>query len=233
MNNPLALPAAWAAALCEPLISTRRRADLDAAMRQRATESPRWAVIFFAGMVSDQIQTLPAEDPWRHLSARAGDLTRCDVPRPPDSTGAVSGGDVFGQPSQGEDLVDLSPGDPGAEVTSAALADGLEPPAAAVLAFAADGWRAAAGALEEVLAQGHEVFEIGADALRWAVWRRRAYVGADDDLTMLSAMQWAWRAQALSEGGALDLAESETTMIATTLADYAVAAGEYERYRLR
>lgn len=236
MSNPLTLPVSWTAALCEPLIGTARRAQLDAEMRQRTAQTPLWGATFFGGMISDAIRTLPEEDPWRHLSARlrVGQiaLTRGEIPRPPEVTGAVLRDKAFGAPDAGSDLVDLTPGDPSSAVASAALAEGLNPVSAAVLAFGADGWRHSAEALASVPTGGRDMFDTGADALRWALWRRRTYVGLDDPMTMLSAMQWAWRAQQVAESGVMDLADSEKALVAQAISDYAVPAGSYERFRL-
>lgn len=206
-------------------------------MDMRAKAQPLWGAVLLGGMAADHVQTLPADDPWRHASARVGEgedaMVRFEVPRPPEATGAELEGAHFGGEDSGKDLVDLGPGDPGAEVATAALAGGLEPAAAAVLAFAADGWLRAALALLAAAEQGSPIFETGAAALRWAMWRRRAYVGADDPLTMLSAMQWAWRARTVEESGELVLAGTERQLIAAALAEYAIPAGAYEQYRLR
>ena len=205
-------------------------------MRKRAMTTPLWAAAFLGGMIADAMRTLPEEDPWRHLSARfqvgQASLTRGEVPRPPETTGAVIGGKPFGTPDSGDDLVLLAPGDPSTEVSSAALAEGLNPASAAVLAFGADGWKHSAEALRASPADDRDLFDTGADALRWALWRRRAYVGMEDPMTMLSAMQWAWRAEQVNESGELELADSEKALIAQAIADHAIAPGTYSKYRL-
>lgn len=236
VNNPLSLPVSWSAALCEPLISTTRRSQLDAQMRQRAAETPLWAATFLGGMISDAIRTLPSEDPWRHMPARMRvgqvSLTRGDIPHPPEATGALLRNEAFGSPDSGKDLVDLTPGDPSSAVASAALVEGLNHVSGAVLAFGADGWKHSTEALVAVPRGGRDLFDTGADALRWALWRRRTYVGLDDPMTMLSAMQWAWRAQQVLESGEVELSDSEMELIAQAISDYGIEDGSYERYRL-
>ncbi len=205
-------------------------------MRDRVNASHLWAATFFGGMIADAVRTLPGEDPWRHMSAkiRVGqiELTRGEIPRPPEVTGALLRGQAFGAPDAGKDLVDLTPGDPSSAVASAALAEGLNPVSAVVVAFATDGWRHAGEVLRSVPTGGRDLFDTGAEALRWALWRRRVYVGLDDPMTMLSGMQWAWRAQQVAESGEMELADSEKELVAQSIADYSIPAGSYERYRL-
>ena len=192
------MAASWAVGLVEPLLDTLTRVALDEAMDRRCRTEPAWAQAWFAGVLADHVLTLPPGDPWRGLSARLGDLTR--GPNPPQADGAVrSDGARFGTVADAADLV-WTPG-PGLEPTDmavAALVPGLDPTAAAVLGFAADGHDAAGRALGLMAPQ--RLFVVGAAAVRWALWRRRAHSRDTDALTMLSAMTWDWRAARLAAG---------------------------------
>jgi len=192
----------WAAGLTEPLLSTAARVAADEAMRGRAREDPGWAVLLFGGALADVLTTLPPEDPWRHLSARIGDLSIGTPPRTDPGTGAWRRGSAGGWHRFGNwrDAVDLTgpvletrevQGDPGL----AALADPLRPVAAAVLAFAARGRGEARAAVAALGGDGAAVFEAGAEALRWAVHRRRAYRGPGDLWPLEALTEWAAAAE--------------------------------------
>ena len=191
----------WAAGLAEPLLPTLARVAADDAMRRHAAADPQWAVTLFGGALADVLTTLPAEDPWRHLSARIGDLTIGTPPRTDPGPGAWRrdrGGArrAFGTWRDAADLTGPVPGgdvrfDPGI----AALADPLAPQAAAVLAFAARGRAEARAAVAAAGPAGVTVFEAAAEALRWAVHRRRGYRGHGDLWPVEAVTVWAAHAE--------------------------------------
>lgn len=220
-TTPLAdrsVPASWLVTLCEPLVDVATRAALEDAMAERCSHHPVWATWWFAGMISDQVATLPLDDPWRMLSARVStpgpDLTRGISPRPPRHTGAVGRYGEFGTVRDGADLLPELPPNVSTDVGLAALGPGLSPLSAAVLAFCADDWQAGGRAAQALVEDGGElarsperVFSVLAAALRWSIWRRRAYLSGEDSFTLASGFAWLWRAEVLDGGGALPARE--------------------------
>jgi len=221
VHNPTILATSWAATLCEPLVSTERRVQIDLLLGDVADEAPRWMATFLGGMVADHIATLPDSDPWRHLVAQA------------DGTVLTTQGLPFGDERCGGDLVMSAPGDPAASLQTAALAGGLEQPSALLLATAGQGWEPAVGRLLEH-GTGRSMLDVGGAALRWAMWRRRAYVGVDDPLAMLSAVSWVFRAGVVEVGdcGGVALPQGEQRLIESTIREYAIDPTSYERYRI-
>jgi hypothetical protein len=193
----------WAACLTEPLLSTAARIAADDAMRARAREDPDWAVAVFGGALADVLTTLPPDDPWRHLSARIGGLVIGTPPRGEPGTGAwrrdrAGGWHRFGTWRDTADLAEpvlTEPFDARSDPGVAALADPLRPEAAAVLAFAARGRAESRSAVDAAGTDGLSVVETGADALRWAVHRRRAYQGPGDLWPVEVMTLWAARAE--------------------------------------
>ena len=191
----------WAACLTEPLLSTRARVAADDEMRARAAGDPGWAAAVFAGVLADVLTTLPPDDPWRHLSARIGGLSIGTPPRAEPGAGAwrrdrAGGRHRFGTWRDAADLTEpvlTAPADVRSDPGVAALADPLSPAAAAVLAFAARGRAESRSAVDAL--DGRSVFEAGADALRWAVHRRRAYRGPGDLWPVEAMTLWAARAE--------------------------------------
>ena len=203
--------ARWAVQQCEPLVPGAARLATEARFVELTQEAPGRTVAWFGGVLADQVQTLPPDDPWRNLSARVGDLTRGAVP--PAGDGAVSVAGPFGTMADGVDLVPATFPSPMTDVGVAALSDGLSPMAAATLAFAADGWRKCNVALTDAYTRFTQsdgqvtsaacLVAAGGDAMRWALWRRRVYSGPADDWFLASAFSWLWRAEHLAAEGAL------------------------------
>ena len=209
----------WAAGLTEPLLSTAARVTADDAMRGRALVDPQWAVTLFAGVLADVLTTLPVDDPWRHLSARIGGLSIGTPPGSDPSAGAWRRGSAGGWHRFGSwrDAADLVPetGDLRADPGTAALVEPLRPEPAAILAFAARGRAESAAAVGSLGPDGAAVFEAGAEALRWAVHRRRAYCGPGD----------LWPVEALTEWAAG--AERRAPAVRPVPARELIAAGSY------
>lgn len=211
--------ATWLVAQCEPLVPTLDRAVAEEAFVAVLAESPERVAWWFAGVISDHVRSLPPADPWRHLSARAGStITRGMLPKPPASTGAVGPNGTFGSLQDCVDLVQPSFADASTDIGLAAVAAGIGPAAAALLAFGADGPQSCARAVlavhSELLAERSApreaagmTFAACTDAIRWSVWRRRAYVGLGDDWTLASGFAWLWRADELAANGDLPTGE--------------------------
>jgi hypothetical protein len=221
--NGRQIAATWLVAQCEPLVPTLDRAVAEAAFVEMTARDLSWARWWFAGVISDHLLTLPPADPWRHLSARVGSrLSRGRLPKPPEVTGAVGANGPFGTLEDGLDIVHASFADAPTDIGLAALSSGLSPGGGVLLAFAADGWEPAARAgqslhVEHLAEAGNPAKAAGlwfgdaSGALRWAAWRRRAYLGGDD-WTLASGFNWMWRADELSTVGRLPDGEKETIL---------------------
>lgn len=205
--------ARWAVAQCEPLIPTRRRIELDEQMITLILEHPTWACAWFSGVIADHLRTLPAEDPWRHLTVNLG--PDFDVERPDSSIvnqgewkttrGPYSGpvqlpnGEAFGEGSSWTDLNLNDGSDPSLDTATAAVDEEISEEARVMLAFAANGWRKpfdysralfTQRSTTDRLAAAISLFEAGSDALRWSLHRRRTYTGIDDTMSILSMFTW-------------------------------------------
>ena len=211
--------ATWLVAQCEPLVPTLDRAVAEEAFVAEATTGPARVTWWFAGVIADHVLTLPPPDPWRHLSARVGSsLTRGRLPRPPATTGAVGVRGPFGTVEDGQDLAHPSFAHAPTDVGLAAINSGLSRGGGALLAFAADGWDATARAAQLLYAEHRaqtgdrsaaagRYFADLSGALRWAIWRRRAYLGQGDDWTLASGFAWLWRAEEFHTHGKLPKGE--------------------------
>lgn len=229
--------ATWLVAQCEPLVPTLDRAVAEQAFIAATTQNLEWATWWFGGLIADHVQSLPTGDPWRHLSARAGDtLTRGRLPKPPALTGAVGPNGKFGTLEDCTDLAHPSFSDPSTDIGLAAVAGGISNAGAALLAFGADGARECQRAAMVIYTEltvetrdpessASKLFGACVDATRWALWRRRAYVGLADDWTLASGFAWLWRAEELAAHG--DLPAGEWEEAARALADATIDPDTY------
>lgn len=230
--------ATWLVAQCEPLVPTLDRAVAEQAFIAVTLRNPECVTWWFGGLIADHIQSLPPTDPWRHLSARVGEtLTRGRLPKPPALTGACGTNGKFGTLEDCTDLAHPSFSEPATDVGLAAVATGISSGGAALLGFAADGTRECARAAmalhTELITETRDkkeaadkLFGACSDATRWAVWRRRAYVGLADDWTLASGFAWLWRADELTQHA--DLPAGEWDEAARALADAAIDPQTYE-----
>ncbi|MFD6092835.1 hypothetical protein ACFWGN_11995 [Oerskovia sp. NPDC060338] len=227
--------ASWIVTQCEPLIATSVRNELDKAMVDLALENASWVATWVAGVVSDMTRTLPVSDPWRNLSAsipvpgkrrmRRGDLVT-DL----TGQGAINPrtGKRFGT---WLDAVDLVGAPASADLTTdlglAALLRPLSDDASALVAFAADGFTEARESLEAVYARSREggrdggraVWSCGADAIRWAIHRRRSYTGLDDPYPAVSGFAWLVRANEFASGQGPSMVEVELQIASQRIDD--------------
>lgn len=230
--------ASWLVAQCEPLVPTLDRAVTEKSFLAVAVENPQLVSRWFGAVIADHVLTLPPADPWRNLSARAGEsMVRGRLPKPPPMTGAVGPHGRFGGLEDCTDVVPESFTVPATDPGLAAVASGISAEGAAVLAFGADGWLRCADAADaihaELLGESRDPAEAGAklfgacvDAARWSIWRRRAYLGQGDDWTVASGFAWLWRAEQLATGG--ELGEDEWAEARVALEREAIDPGTYE-----
>lgn len=157
----------WLMTLHEPLLSSRRRRALDAAMEDVVFRYSPWAVNWFAGLCVDVAATLPPSDPWRHLAgtvdlvnvafdsgwahrsvqreaSEVDELLSVHSPRnpaaPPEYSGALLPSlEFFGTVADAADIVPLGVSDPTVDISLAALTVDLPALCAGISAFAAAG----------------------------------------------------------------------------------------------
>jgi len=210
----------WGQTMYEPLLPPMVRNRIESAFAKAHREEPDRVHLFLAGLIAEAVGTLPAQDPWRNLSARCGNITVGE--NPPESDGAVRDEDglPFGTWRDAIDVVGLEATTPWDDSALAALTENLEAGAAAILAAGSRGWRATARMIRQVQLVGNRP-ELPAefaglpfaddpeylaandlaharlcavDALRWAAHRRRAYLGRNDPWMEAAVSMWAWRA---------------------------------------
>lgn len=226
-SDPSAIAAlsGWSLTLIEPLMSLRRRGQLEDQMSRLFVADPAMVTMFLAGVISDQVMTLPDADPWRTLRPMYGGLSLGQPPaQEPGATTAA--GNPFGTWRDEVDLVPLVYSSPYDDPGLMALAgDDLTAAAAAILGAGGYGWSATASMIDEVREVGdlevggqvqsisggvdsrdgirlHFAKESAIQAVRWAVHRRRGYMGFEDQWPAESAFRWAWRASRSATGKA-------------------------------
>lgn len=199
--------AAWVVTLSTPLIDPETMAGIAQLARQSCGADSVQAATFLAGACADVLFTLPEADPWRHLSARvvspgSTDMVRAAPAPVPETTGAASARGAFGTWRDGADLFAPAHQNLLVDPYLAPLATALPPASAAALAFAGASYSEGAQALLLARGSGSVVFDIGAPALRWAMWRRWAYLGDADDFTYSAVMGWLVRSGPVVSTGA-------------------------------
>ena len=121
-------------------------------MRAQAKAHPLRAVTLLAGALTDLLDSLPDDDPWRHLDPA-----------------------TFGTYRDGLDLVPSEAVVIAEDIGLAALARPLRHGGARVMSEAQHGWENAAHAANEL----EDPVRTLTRAVAWAAWRRRVYVGED------------------------------------------------------
>ncbi|RXR23626.1 hypothetical protein EQW78_12970 [Oerskovia turbata] len=184
--------AAWAVGLVEPLIDPYDRvADLEA-MREQARGQRLRAVTLLAGTLTDLLDSLPDEDPWRHVNPA-----------------------TFGTYRDGLDLVPTEATEIREDIGLAALARPLGREGAKLMSDAQHGWENVAHRASEL----DDPVPVLARVVSWASWRRRVYVG-EDTYPVLVVFSWLRRAALVAAGRQIDDAEShERTRTSARIVD--------------
>lgn len=203
--------ARWVATTTNGLTSTAARSVAEEAMRQVGDEEPAWMLTYFAGVLSDLAASLPAEDPWRSMSAvivtgrgRGHRLVRHGSTDGPllaarqDETGAwLASGQPLTSPVSMTDLLVPATDDLDADPAFVMYVEGIDPLPAALAAFAFHSPGEVRAVLETVheslvaepnilgvtgrMSPLAEVTRAAQAAIRWLAFRRSAYVGNDHD----------------------------------------------------
>lgn len=209
----------WVVALCEPLITTAERLEIEEQVAAVAAREPRWFSAWAAGFVSDLVRSLDPEDPWRNLEI---DGHRALLPD----------GSPFGTWIDATDIVPPSVPDRRADLGLAALELPLSDRAAELVAVAAGGWRATQAWFDEAFPgsrltgeQASEFFDTAYAAIRWAMFRRRLFAGKEDPFIPVAAAAWLSRAEKMVNVEAWDEARA-----ARVLESNKVQPGTYEQF---
>lgn len=181
---------AYLVSLHEPLLAPSRAQELWRAMeRTCAAGGPRATRVLrlLVGVASDVAATLPPRDGWRNLAGRLGGLEVGDPPTGGEGAWSPTG-QPFGTWMDAEPLVSPAHLNIDVDCDLAALATPLEAAAAAVLAAVGHGTEHGLAMLGQVPVLGR--FAALDQALRWLIWRRRAYAGHEDRFALISGSSW-------------------------------------------
>jgi hypothetical protein len=232
--------------LCEPLISTQDRVELDSQMSEIGHASAEWLNTWFAGMLASTVRSLPAEDPWRRISAafypKQGQphVYTYDSVDPPQVTGSRSKGKAFGTRRDHTDMIIPEFNDWLADLQLAAVTKEIDDWSAALIGFAGGGFSGTLKALEAMCSEivderkvkldpaTRDLFEISSEALKYVIHRRREYVGLDDEFVWSKGFQWITRTDQILSGR--EFSESD---LDDDIEESKVADGDYSRFRLQ
>lgn len=195
--------ARWVVALCEPLLETEARVQIEAQMVELATRHPHWFAGWLSGFLSDVVRSLDPEDPWRNLAIVEGQTVH------PNKS-------PFGTWVDASDIVHVSVEDIRSDLGLAALEKPLSDQAAQMVAVAAKGWDPTLTWLEANMvtaafltpAEGANFFRTASQAVRWAIHRRRLFAGMEDPFVHVSAFAWIQRADKITSGEPWDEARA-------------------------
>lgn len=208
----------WVVSLCEPLLDIESRQEIEHAMERLAAEHPQWVAAWATGWLSDIIRSLDPEDPWRNVAVVDGQTQH------PDGT-------PFGSWVDATDIVHAGTDDIRADLGLASLASPLSPEAAALFAAAGRSRQEAYALLTQNTgpqlfpADAKNFFRTIADALRWAIYRRRLFAGAEDPFIPITGTEWIRRARFIATGEAWDEARAERFK-----EESAIAEGTYQQF---
>lgn len=210
----------WVVALCEPLVTTAERREIEDQVVSVVAREPRWFSAWAAGFISDLVRSLDPEDPWRNLEV---DGHRALLPD----------GSPFGTWVDATDIVPPSLPDRRSDLGLAALEIPLSERAAELVAVAAGGWRPTMTWLEDTFSgatrldekQASEFFETAYAAIRWAMFRRRLFAGKEDPFIPVAAAAWLSRAEKMANAESWDEARA-----ARVLDSNKIQPGTYEQF---
>jgi hypothetical protein len=195
----------WAVTLVEPLIETPARAEIERQVAALAHVEQRYFATYISGVLADLLDGLPTMDPWRRTSASEGMIYSKD-------------GSPFGTWVDGADLLPREHTDLAADLNLAALASPLTDASARMLHSASGSWSKCRRTMQlqyREVQPSTSYFGDASSAVRWAIHRRRAYVGTEDAYVAVTCIAWIGRAERIVQGRSWDrasrvrMAESE------------------------
>jgi hypothetical protein len=192
-STPKEWVARWAISLTTPLTSLRMHNEIAHEMRLFAQRMPEYHAVIMSGVLNDLLSTLDPEDPWMNLHL--------------DKTGIVRlpSGAAFGTWQNATDLAVATNADKGRDLFFAPMADPLTDASVGLIYHASHSRREAEAFMIGIWTKeenGHHIFEIAEDAIRWALARRQAYSIVSDGFFPITAAAWANRATKVVAGGA-------------------------------
>lgn len=203
--------------LNDPLIDLESRAEIEYAVRTLAGSDPHWVGIWVSGFLSDIVRSLDSDDPWRRLVVQDGKALHPN-------------GDPFGSSADMTDVVHPSVDDIRSDFGLAPLHHRLNDKSAALIAVAGAGWKPTfywirTNLFHDTVLEQDEAdtfFHTSSTALRWAIHRRRLFMGWDDSFIPVSGIAWSERADKIIMGKSWDeVRHARCLMLA------AVAEGTY------
>ncbi|MBW4096362.1 MAG: hypothetical protein HIU81_13850 [Acidobacteria bacterium] len=208
----------WVTSLCDPLVDTDARVEIDSHMVTLVAQAPHWFCAWMSGFVSDMVRSLNPEDPWRNLREQAGFTYRPD-------------GERFQGYEMMTDVAVANTEDLRSDFGLAALAKDIHPDAAILLASAAGGQATLLKRLESTLFENPirdresaaDFFAVCGQAVRWAMRRRREYAGMDDYWPHFISIAWEQRANKIESMQPWDQARA-----ARELENGKIMPGEYK-----
>lgn len=246
--RPQDAAASWALTMMRPLIHPRRRALFEGHMAEAFDTAPVFCQTYVAGVLTCIVATLPNNDPWRHISARAGDLVAGQQPPPSDGVIRDDKARRFGTWRDATDVIIPVFAEPESDPSLAELVVPLSPEGGLLMAAAGRGdWRATRdmmAALSAQLGAGIDDFgrshigslgamsrDVAREAIAWSLHRRLSYGG--DVYSEEILLRWTVLATrvALTEGQAKDPEFAAAHRRAAELTDEEVRT-TIERWRI-
>lgn len=209
----------WVVSLFEPLIPLETRAETERHLRTLVRDEPDYFGTFVAGVLVDLVGSLPGSDPWQRVGFKTG-------------TEFATTGSRFGTWRDGTDLIPRQHRDLASDMNLAALAVPLSPTSTHLLAAATAGMSCCRKTMQQLSGEAAEpLFDDATAAIRWAIHRRRAYMGHEDPFVTVTAVAWVTRAERIVQGRGWDearrarMAAAEQVSEATFLSIASKAAG--------
>lgn len=171
----------WTISRCEPLVADDYRASASDELRRISSTDPQWFCLWAAGVLTDLVESLDPEDPWRNAHVLDGVVVLPD-------------GSRFGAWRNATDLLPVPSGaDPSGDVALAALAQSLSPATARAWLAAQSGRDAVLEELGRIDVGG--AYPVAVPAIEWAMFRRRLFMSQEDAYIPRVCTAWAARAE--------------------------------------
>jgi hypothetical protein len=184
----------WVVSLFEPLIRLETRAETERHVRTLVRDEPDYFGTFVAGVLADLVGSLPRSDPWQRVIF-------------PTGTEPATTGSRFGTWRDATDLIPRQHRDLASDMNLAALAVPLSSTSTHLLAAATAGMSCCRKAMQQLsgeAAASESLFDDAAAAMRWAIHRRRAYMGHEDPFAVVTCVAWVTRADLIVKGRSWD-----------------------------
>lgn len=239
----------WSVAMCEPLLSTHARDEIDKEVDDACYTEPEYVCAWACGLMVTLLASLPSQDPWRNLSAAiypdgGGNPIVADRPGvpAPSVTGARSAKRSFGSRRDVTDMIIPEFNDWLMDLGLAGVAEDLDPQAAALIGFASHGFTPvvdAATYIAEALIKERKVSVTSSKpTMREILWcavtrvihRRRTYTGQDDPFVTSQMFEWTVRARKWVDNPDESQLPRIQAEVAEAIDPYRIPDEDYERF---